>query len=61
VTPMEYNLLSLFFKNIGKVLTTKYILKEIWGVDYSSDTQVLRALMAGLRRKIERIRPNPAI
>jgi len=57
VTPMEYNLLSLFFKNIGRVLTTKYILKEIWGVDYGSDTQVLRALMAGLRRKIEK---NPA-
>lgn len=57
VTPLEYNLLSLFFKNIGKVLTAKYIMKEIWGVDYSSDTQVLRTLMAGLRRKIEE---NPA-
>jgi two-component system KDP operon response regulator KdpE len=57
VTPLEYSLLSLFFKNVGKVLTTKYILKEVWGVDYSSDTQVLRTLMAGLRRKIEE---NPA-
>ena len=57
VTPMEYNLLTLFFKNIGKVLTTSYILKEVWGVDYGSDTQVLRALMAALRRKIEK---NPA-
>ena len=57
VTPMEYNLLTLFFKNIGKVLTTKQILKEVWGVGYGSDTQALRALMAGLRRKIEK---NPA-
>lgn len=57
VTPMEYNLLTLFFKNIGKVLTTKQILKAIWGVGYGSDTQALRALMAGLRRKIEK---NPA-
>lgn len=57
VTPMEYNLLTLFFKNMGKVLTTKQILKEIWGVGYGSDTQALRALMAGLRRKIEK---NPA-
>lgn len=56
-TPLEYNLLALFFKNIGKVLTTQYILKEIYGVDYGTDTQALRALMAGLRRKIE---PNPA-
>ncbi|MEY8355110.1 response regulator transcription factor [Lachnospiraceae bacterium 54-53] len=57
VTPMEYSLLSLFFRNIGKVLTTKQILKEIWGIGYGNDTQALRSLMAGLRRKIEK---NPA-
>jgi two-component system KDP operon response regulator KdpE len=57
VTPMEYSLLTLLFKNIGKVLTTKQILKEIWGIGYGNDTQALRALMAGLRRKIEK---NPA-
>ncbi len=57
VTPMEYSLLTLFFKNIGKVLTTRQILTEIWGIHYGNDTQALRALMAGLRRKIEK---NPA-
>lgn len=57
VTPMEFNLLLLFMKNSGKVLTSAYILKEIWGSAYGSDTQALRALMAGLRRKIEK---NPA-
>lgn len=53
LTPMEYNLLALLFKNAGKVLTTKYIIKEIWGVAYGEDTQALRTLMAGLRRKVE--------
>lgn len=53
MTPMEYSLLSLLFKNIGKVLTTGYIIKEVWGAGYGTDTQALRALMAGLRRKIE--------
>ena len=57
VTPLEYSLLSLFFKNLGKVLTTQYIIKEIYGSSYGSDTQALRTLMAGLRRKIE---PTPA-
>lgn len=57
VTPMEYNLLCLFFRNIGKVLTTGFMIKEIWGTGYGTDTQALRALMAGLRRKIEK---NPA-
>lgn len=56
-TPMEYKLLKLFFKNIGKVLTTGYIIREIWGIGYGTDTQALRALMYGLRRKIEK---NPA-
>ena len=59
VTSMEYSLLSLFFKNIGKVLTTQYILKEIYGVGYGTDTQALRSLMAGLRRKIEPIPAKP--
>ncbi|MEA4992666.1 MAG: helix-turn-helix domain-containing protein, partial [Oscillibacter sp.] len=43
--------------NIGKVLTTKYIIKEIYGIGYGTDTQALRTLMASLRRKIEK---NPA-
>jgi len=59
MTPMEYRLLSIFFKNIGKVLTTAYIIKEVWGAGYGSDTQALRALMAGLRRKIEKNPGNP--
>ena len=57
LTPMEYNLLSLFLRNSGKVLTTRYLISAIWGSGYGEDTQALRALMAGLRRKIEE---NPA-
>jgi len=53
LTPMEFNLMALFFSNIGKILTTKTIIRELWGVSYGSDTQALRTLMAGLRRKIE--------
>lgn len=59
ITPLEYNLLCLFFKNIGKVLTTQYIIKEIYGIGYGTDTQSLRTLMAGLRRKIEPIPAKP--
>ncbi len=59
VTPMEYSLLALFFKNIGKVLTTQYIINEIYGPGYGNDTQALRALMAALRRKIEKSPAKP--
>ena len=57
LTPMEFNLMTLFMKNAGKVLTSAFIIKEVWGAGYGSDTQALRAMMAGLRRKIEK---NPA-
>ena len=56
-TPMEYNLLALLAKNAGKVLTHKFILKEIWGSYLESDTQTLRVFMANIRRKLEK---NPA-
>lgn len=59
LTPLEYNLLSLLFKNMGKVLTTQYILREVYGIGYGTDTQALRALMAGLRRKVEDIPAKP--
>lgn len=57
ITKLEYDLLLLFMQNQGKVLTYGYILKELYGKNYGSDTQALRTLMAGLRRKIEK---NPA-
>lgn len=54
VTPLEHKILLLFFKNIGKVLTTQFIMKEIYGIGSGTDTQALRALIAELRRKVEK-------
>lgn len=53
LTPIEYKLLCLLAKNAGKVLTHRYILKEIWGEAYESDIPSLRVFMATLRKKIE--------
>lgn len=53
LTPNEYQLLTLLARSCGKVLTTGTILSEIWGKNYGTVTQALRALMAGLRRKLE--------
>lgn len=58
-TAMEYNVLMLLVKNAGKVLTYKYILKEIWGSYIESDMQTLRVFMANIRRKIEKQPANP--
>lgn len=53
LTSTEYNLMALFAKNEGKVLTHQYILKEIWGVGYQTETQYLRVFIAQLRKKLE--------
>lgn len=52
-TSTEYNLLALFAKNEGKVLTHQYILREIWGFSYQTETQYLRVFVAAIRKKIE--------
>lgn len=53
LTSTEFNLLALFIKNEGRVLTHQYILKEIWGVGSQTETQYLRVFVGTLRKKIE--------
>lgn len=53
LTSTEYNLLALFIKNEGKVLTHQYLLREIWGPGYIEQSQYLRVFIAQLRKKIE--------
>lgn len=58
LTLTEYQLLTLFIRNIGKVLTHNLILKEIWGSAYSEQTQYLRVFIGQLRKKLE---DDPAV
>lgn len=53
LTSTEYNLLSLFARNEGKVLTHQYLLREIWGPGFINQSQYLRVFTAQLRKKIE--------
>ena len=54
LTPIEYKLLCLLSKNVGKVLTHTFITKEIWGSSWDNDVASLRVFMATLRKKIEK-------
>jgi two-component system, OmpR family, KDP operon response regulator KdpE len=58
LTTTEYNLLSLFAQNEGRVLTHQLILKTIWGIGYQTETQYLRVFVGTLRKKLE---DNPNI
>jgi two-component system KDP operon response regulator KdpE len=53
LTPTEYSLLALFVRNSGKVLTHRYILKEIWGPTFVEESQYSRIYIAQLRKKLE--------
>jgi two-component system KDP operon response regulator KdpE len=53
LTPIEYKLLTTLVRHAGKVLTHRFLLKEVWGPPYVEQTHYLRIFMANLRRKIE--------
>jgi two-component system, OmpR family, KDP operon response regulator KdpE len=59
LTPIEYRLICLLSKNVGKVLTHHYILTEVWASSMESDTSLVRVFMATLRKKIEKDPANP--
>jgi two-component system KDP operon response regulator KdpE len=53
LTPTEFDLLRLLVRNRGRLMTHRELLHSVWGAGYAEDTQVLRAHVANLRRKIE--------
>ena len=55
LSPKEYELLRLLIQHAGKVLTHKFLLKELWST--AIDPQYLRVYVRQLRNKIE---PDPA-
>lgn len=52
--PIEYSLLCLLAKNVGKVLTHQYILDKVWTNAIESDLSSLRVYITSLRKKIEK-------
>ena len=60
LTPTEYRLLHELSMNAGTVLTYEHLLRRIWNIDYSSETQVVRTFVKNLRRKLGDKPNNPA-
>lgn len=59
LTPIEYKLLVLLAKNVGKVLTHGFITQKVWGSSWDNDVASLRVFMATLRKKLEREEHSP--
>lgn len=59
LTPIEYKLLCLLSRNVGKVLTHTFITQHVWGSSWENDVASLRVFMATLRKKIEKGENSP--
>jgi two-component system, OmpR family, KDP operon response regulator KdpE len=53
LTQIEYRLLSLLIANPGKVLTHRYLLREVWGPSFVESSHYLRVYVGHLRQKLE--------
>ena len=53
LTPIEYRLLSVMIANVGRVLTHRQILRDVWGPSYVDQGHYVRVHMAHLRQKLE--------
>ena len=61
LTATEYALLRLFVRHPGRVLTHRYILREIWGPKSEEHRQYLRVYVTHLRQKIEADPASPIL
>ncbi|GAB3426910.1 response regulator transcription factor KdpE [Flindersiella endophytica] len=57
LTPTEWHLLEVLVRAPGRLVAQKDLLQEVWGPNYSAETNYLRVYIAGLRRKLE---PDPS-
>jgi len=53
LTPLEYKLLVTLLRHAGKVLTHRFLLREVWGPQDAQESHYLRVFVASLRRKLE--------
>jgi len=51
LSPKEYDLLRVLIQHAGKVLTRRFLLRELW--DELTDPQYLRVYVRQLRQKVE--------
>lgn len=61
LTPIEYKLLCALANHVGKVVTHRQLLTEVWGEEYSEESQYLRVYVGYLRKKLENQPESPKL
>jgi two-component system KDP operon response regulator KdpE len=59
LTPTEFKLLAVLARHVGRVVTHRQLLVEVWGPGAATNSHYLRVQMHSLRRKIERVPARP--
>ena len=59
LTPIEYRLLMALIANVGRVMTQRQLLKDVWGPSHTEQSHYLRIYMGHLRQKLERDPAQP--
>jgi two-component system KDP operon response regulator KdpE len=59
LTPTEFQLLSVFLLNSDRVLTQRYLLRELWGSTFVENSHYLRIYVRHLRQKLEKDPSQP--
>lgn len=59
LTPKEYDLLRCLVMRMGKPVSHRELLQEVWGADYGDQRSLLRVFITSLRSKIETEPGNP--
>jgi len=59
LNPKELELLKVFMRSPGRVLSRKFLMKKIWKTDFMGDTGTLDVHICRLREKIEETPSSP--
>lgn len=61
LSPTEFKLLSCLVRHKGRVLPHDFLLKQVWGQEYTGELDHLRLYISYLRKKIELDPSNPEL
>lgn len=59
LTPTEWHVVEVLVRNTGRLVSGRQLLQQVWGPQYSDETNYLRVHMAHIRRKLEPVPGRP--
>lgn len=59
LTPIEWSIVEVLVRNAGRLVTSRDLLKSVWGPEYDGETNYLRVHMAHIRQKLEPVPSTP--